>query len=501
MSDHDLPVPPAAPDDRSGGAVPPDALAAAEEDNHIPIWARARWLLLRAAAVLGAFALLLVLLTGLAGMYTSRPEFCRSCHIMEPYYISWQESSHSDVACTKCHFPPGAAEKVRGKMLGLVQLAQYVTASSGPRLAAEVPDASCLRSGCHETRLLAGRVDFHGVPFDHRPHLEELRRGKTLRCTSCHSQIVQGQHMTVTPNTCFLCHFKGERFNEGLGACTRCHQIPEEDFDLGGGVTFNHELAYERGVDCANCHGGLVQGEGEVPHERCGVCHNREDDLARIDDHVFLHTMHVSEHKVDCAECHLEIQHSFDEDRILHAAADCSSCHPNHHQEQVAMLEGIGGKVISPRTVGMAAARIACPTCHRVKEASPTGTVLWKASVGICTECHSTSEVDRFQAYHLALRGSLDELEMSIQLAEEALASAGLPESGLLEVKNRLSDIRHDVDFLRIGNGIHNLHYSSTLAEALLAQLASLCEKLKIAKPGVTLPSLEKAGSEQPGKT
>ncbi|MHC4404218.1 MAG: hypothetical protein ACYTG0_31575, partial [Planctomycetota bacterium] len=107
--------------------------------------------------------------------------------------VSWQESSHKDVSCVKCHFPPGLGEKVRGKMLGLVQLAKYVTSSEGPRPAAEVPDASCLRSGCHETRLLSGRVEFHGVSFDHRPHLQTLRRGKKLRCTSCHSQIVQGK--------------------------------------------------------------------------------------------------------------------------------------------------------------------------------------------------------------------------------------------------------------------------------------------------------------------
>ena len=31
----------------------------------------------------------------------------QSCHIMEPYYQSWQESSHNDVACIECHFAAG----------------------------------------------------------------------------------------------------------------------------------------------------------------------------------------------------------------------------------------------------------------------------------------------------------------------------------------------------------------------------------------------------------
>ncbi len=267
-------------------------------------WWKVRRILYSVLTVLTAWAFLMVVMAGAAGWYTSRPVFCSSCHIMEPYYKSWQQSAHKVVTCIECHFPPGVGGEVRGKMLGLVQLLKYVTASAGPRPSAEIPDASCLRSGCHERRLLEGLVDFHGIPFDHTPHLEEGRRGKTLRCTSCHSQIVQGQHMTVTTTTCFLCHFKDQPFNEQLSACTHCHQIPQQEFDLGGGVKFTHELAFRKGVNCKNCHGDLIHGKGEVPRERCLSCHNRKDDLARINDHVFLHAKHVTEHKVDCIQCH-----------------------------------------------------------------------------------------------------------------------------------------------------------------------------------------------------
>ena len=201
---------------------------------------------------------------------------------MEPYYVSWQDSSHKDVSCIKCHFPPGAGEKVRGKMLGLVQLAKYVTGDRRAPPGRRNPRCQLPALGLPRN---AAAVGPRGLPWNLlRPHTRtcsETRRGKQLRCTSCHGQIVQGKHMAVTPSTCFLCHFKDERFNEGLGACTRCHQIPDKEFDLGGGVNFTHELAYERGVDCANCHGDLIRGNGEVPHERCTVCHNREEDLKR----------------------------------------------------------------------------------------------------------------------------------------------------------------------------------------------------------------------------
>ena len=39
--------------------------------------------------------------------YSMSPTFCYSCHLMEPYYESWQRSSHSEVTCVQCHFEPG----------------------------------------------------------------------------------------------------------------------------------------------------------------------------------------------------------------------------------------------------------------------------------------------------------------------------------------------------------------------------------------------------------
>ncbi|MHC4404219.1 MAG: hypothetical protein ACYTG0_31580, partial [Planctomycetota bacterium] len=60
-------------------------LATSGEGVEATIWQKSRWYLLRMAAFLGAFLLLLMLLTAGAAWYTSRPEFCRSCHNMEPY--------------------------------------------------------------------------------------------------------------------------------------------------------------------------------------------------------------------------------------------------------------------------------------------------------------------------------------------------------------------------------------------------------------------------------
>lgn len=452
------------------------------------IWPKLRWLLVHGAILFASLFLLMLVLTACAGWYTSRPQFCNSCHIMEPYYKSWQQSSHKDVTCIECHFPPGLGGKLRGKMLGLVQLAKYVTGSAGTRPSAEIPDASCLRSGCHETRLLAGRVDFHGVPFDHTPHLQETRRGKQLRCTSCHSQIVQGKHMTVTTSTCFLCHFKDQPFNAGLGSCTRCHQIPTTKFDLGGGVQFTHDLAYEKGVDCANCHGDLIRGTGDVPRQRCLSCHNREGDLARAGDHVFMHAMHVTEHKIDCLQCHSIIEHSLDRDKLEHAASDCQSCHPDHHRAQLKMLHGTGGKMVHVEAAGMLAVRVECRTCHRDKTVSSIGTVTWRGSSQMCLMCHDKPTVERFESQHVQMRGALPVITAAVERAQKALGSAKLPQDRTDKIKAELADIQHDLDFLRTANDIHNMHYAAKLNQALVDHVSTLCRELKVEEPKVTLP-------------
>jgi predicted CXXCH cytochrome family protein len=464
-------------------------------------WRGIRRGLLRAGAVLGTFLLLLLLLTGVAGWYTSRSEFCRSCHIMEPYYQSWKDSTHSDVSCIKCHFAPGFGEEVWGKMLGLVQLAKYVTQTESPRPAAEIPNASCLRMGCHERRVLSGRVEFHGMPFDHEPHLVEVREGMLLRCTSCHSQIVQGQHMAVTASTCFLCHFKDGRFNEGLGACTRCHQIPDKKFDLGGGVPFTHDLAYEKGLDCVNCHGDLIRGDGKVPRERCVVCHNREADLEQIGRYVFLHEKHVTEHKIDCLDCHAEIVHRLDRQKIEHAAANCTACHPDHHREQVKMLLGIGGKSIPAHAGEMPTARVECRSCHRFKEVSPTGTVLWRASAEVCATCHDASAAKRLESYHQQLRATLADFEATFPRIRTALKSAGLDQGRSAAVTAELDALQADLNFLRAANDIHNIHYAAALMRALWERLGSLCRELKIPGPKAALPQPFQSGKPAPAQS
>ena len=290
---------------------------------------RRRWWRLSGTALLVAIGVVVVLFgaagAGLWHLSTS-PRLCNSCHIMEPYVAAWKTSKHKDVTCVSCHYPPGLRDTIWVKYQAISQVVKWATQTYTSKPFAEVEDASCLRSGCHDRRLLQGKVTFkRGIIFDHAPHLEEKRRGRKLRCTSCHSQIVVGTHIEVTESTCFLCHFKGmktAREINPIATCTGCHQAPKGDLKVGT-ATFNHEEMVARGVSCDRCHLNVVRGDGEAPRERCFTCHNEPAKLDRYTDTPFLHDFHVAGKNIECGRCHTEIQHHLPP-RLTTAAGETS---------------------------------------------------------------------------------------------------------------------------------------------------------------------------------
>ncbi|MCC7011231.1 MAG: cytochrome c3 family protein [Planctomycetes bacterium] len=300
--------------------------------------------------------------------HTAQPEFCNSCHIMEPYFKSWQDSSHANVACIDCHYEPGAVETLEGKFKALSQLAKYVTRTQGTKPWAEVSDASCMRTGCHSVRMLDGPVSFGRVDFDHRQHLLESRRGRRLRCTSCHSQIVQGEHVSVTPSVCFMCHFMPDAEGQvvpQLSECTKCHGAPTEDIQVGD-KAFQHHDYVARGVDCRECHDPVIEGKGTVRKERCHSCHGEVGHIERFGETAFLHEAHVTEHKVECFECHDEIHHGLLPLAPIEPARNegCGSCHENTHDAARKLYAGEGAVGVDSSPSRMYLTRVVCNACH-----------------------------------------------------------------------------------------------------------------------------------------
>ena len=274
---------------------------------------------------------------------------------------------------------------------------------------------------------------------------------------------------------------------------THCHQIPTKAFDLGGGVKFTHELAFTKGVACANCHRDVIRGNGDVPRERCLSCHSREGDLAKYNDVVFMHQEHVTVHKVDCIKCHTPIEHNLERNKIEHAVSECQSCHPDHHQQQVNMLRGIGAKTLGAEPNLMVEVRVECRTCHRVAAVSPVGAAILRGSLQACARCDTAGDVQQFEAYHLALRNALPVLEESLGKVESAAKNSGHSVEGTRRIAVEAADLRHDLDMLNRGNDVHNMHFAANLVRQTLARLVVLCREAKIEPPKVALPPLDAA--------
>ena len=52
-----------------------------------------------------------------------------------------------------------------------------------------------------------------------------------------------------------------------------------------------------------------------------------------------------------------------------------------------------------------------------------------------------------------------------------------------------MRDLNDDLQFIRVGNSIHNMHYANSLIRAVVDKLRAICRELKIAEPTINLPT------------
>lgn len=118
---------------------------------------------------------------------------CVNCHIMAPYYASWQHSSHGrDATCNDCHVPNGSALAKYafkatdgvGHMLAFIthQDKDVIMAKDG---SAEVIMDNCIR--CHtqlnQEGVKTGRIDYMAS-----------KRGEGMACWDCHRNVPHGKN-------------------------------------------------------------------------------------------------------------------------------------------------------------------------------------------------------------------------------------------------------------------------------------------------------------------
>lgn len=409
--------------------------------------------------------------------FTSHSNFCASCHYMKPFFSSWETSSHKDVECSVCHYPPGGGirSKLRKKIEGLVMLGRYWTklyVKSKPW--AEIRDDSCLREGCHEKRLLEGQVLFNKVAFDHKIHFEDLKRGKQLQCTSCHSQIVQGEHITVTESSCFICHFKKSEHYPQIDECSHCHT--KETLVGPQSTRYNHVLVFDNGFTCDKCHSNTIFGDGEVPRENCYKCHGERERLEQYDNTDLMHTKHIYDNKIECNQCHREIQHKILKD--IDAIADCTTCHTDYHKAQKILYIGEGGKGVDhPMPNIMLEKGLSCKGCHIFHEEIDSRHIesyTYFSEGEACESCHGTGFSRILKGWEDSTAKKLAQIKMIYSQVNREIE--GNKHVNREKAKTLLDDALFNIEIVEKGKSVHNVTFSQ---ELLMAAYNKMLEALQ----------------------
>ena len=393
------------------------------------------------------FLCFMVLLTA-AYKISEQPFFCGVCHNMKVYVDSWKASSHRNVGCIECHYKPGFKNHVIGKWKdGQISLVYFVTGKVITKPHAEIDDASCLNSGCHKRDDLKKDIVFKNVVFNHIQHIEKMKRDKQLRCTTCHSQIVQGTHMTVTEVNCFICHFyKTKEQKAYVTGCTSCHFEAKGNIKKGN-YTFNHTKYIKRGVGCESCHTNVVSGDGHIPENVCFQCHNKRAILEAKYTPEKLHRNHVTDHKVECFLCHSPIKHKVAGlEHITTGDKTCTQCHKSEsHNNELLMYTGTGARFVKDIPSAKASLNMDCKICH-------TPGMSKQDLQNTCKKCHGS-----------LTDGMIAQWETTIKTRNSGILRdvTDLKNKELLQAdKKKFDGVLYNNGYLSRVHPVHNILYS-----------------------------------------
>ncbi|MCA9243330.1 MAG: NapC/NirT family cytochrome c [Phycisphaerales bacterium] len=362
---------------------------------------------------------------GAAEYYTGRPQFCGSCHVMDPYYESWSHDLHGakiGARCIDCHYAPGERLTFRAKFKGLSQVASYFSGRYGAgRPRAHVADESCLTSPCHgDERFMAKKLPVGQLHIEKRiieGHETEIERAPTV-------SFYHEKHLHIDDKLTGV-----QKELETVTARLR-NAIPGADFDRVIDLTRSVAPAHQRTATldfalkeldlsaevCDDAH-QLLQLEHrhtrlkQLDGVSCATCHNYDPSGEN----------HIAVHVQNCFTCH------FTNEGFNEGAGECLKCHePPTRTVFVHGGEGAneGASVLMDHR-DLVARKVDCSSCHLdvIRGASTV-------SIRECQHCHdsdrflggfetrTTETVEKYHEEHVAhQRARCDDCHQSVSHA------------------------------------------------------------------------------------
>jgi len=244
----------------------------------------------------------------------------------------------------------------------------------------------------------------------------------------------------------------------------------------------------------------MTSGTGGVDPNRCVVCHNQPEKLAKIKDLPLIHDEHVTKHHVACFHCHEAIRHGLElevkstevalgrpgEKPKTEAATqqgistgvkppmhlgvmtfECNLCHQNKHTGQLEMYSGRGLKDLGlPEMPSpMFLANVDCIGCHYQKDSGVNGEEFsgldYRASENACIKCHGPKFKGVWQDSKAEVDKAIAALEKKRAAVRTKLDADTLSGSDFHSLERDLDRADQLQRFLRASHGEHNIYLAS----------------------------------------
>jgi cytochrome c nitrite reductase small subunit len=137
----------------------------------------------------------------LTSYLSDAPATCVNCHVMAPYYATWEHSSHGrDATCNDCHVPhSNFVQKWLFKGTDGMRHATVFLANREPQVIQAIDRSSSVIMGncirCHDQLngefVNTGKIDYSMV-----------EKGEGKACWDCHREVAHGKNsLSSTPNS------------------------------------------------------------------------------------------------------------------------------------------------------------------------------------------------------------------------------------------------------------------------------------------------------------
>jgi hypothetical protein len=259
-------------------------------------------------------------------------------------------------------------------------------------------------------------------------------------------------------------------------------------------VKMNHSDILARKVDCLACHADAARNDSTVTRRDCERCHNQEQFFAdwkepfTLDLVTRYHQVHIEQQRAKCLDCHSEIKHKLVPDEngdpskgfLRSVLADCTRCHPKHHEAQVDLLLGRGGigvPISAPNL--MFGARTNCTGCHVELSRDAHGGNVIRATEAACIACHGDRHKDTFEKWKLGLELIMGDAEQAFQNAQQLLQeNSDAPADKRQQATELIQAAEADLQLVKQGNGLHNVNYSIELLDSVTSRCQQAIELL-----------------------